>query len=327
MDVTYLHGDHLGSASLTTSARYLPFGGTRWESGSTPTDFQFTGQRKEAGFGLYDYHARYYDPLIGRFVSADSIVPSAGKPQAFNRYSYVFNNPLKYVDPSGHDPNCDEDCIDHRNQLQQKFGIKLTGNWSKSDLEKLEDALQYFIDRTGGMGVFHETWGQAGVERSHLTAAQEGCGKNAIACASESSNSIRLLDDLFTNYKDYNFRSALAHELGHIWDFRMRGALSSGMADATKSRCGRTGCPDGSWILGPSGTQLPNSYARTNRKEDFAKAFELVVAPGDAGKEPYDFQRQLHYTKEQWIPRQNFVRLRIWQLAYHFVNRGPGYEY
>jgi hypothetical protein len=37
---------------------YLPFGGTRWESGATPTDFQFTGQRKEAGFGLYDYNAR-----------------------------------------------------------------------------------------------------------------------------------------------------------------------------------------------------------------------------------------------------------------------------
>jgi hypothetical protein len=37
---------------------YLPYGSIRWESGATPTDFQFTGQRKEAGFGLYDYHAR-----------------------------------------------------------------------------------------------------------------------------------------------------------------------------------------------------------------------------------------------------------------------------
>jgi RHS repeat-associated protein len=81
---------------------YLPFGGTRWESGSTPTDFQFTGQRKEAGFGLYDYHARFYDPLIGRFISADSIVPQATNPQALNRYSYVVNNPLKYTDPTGH---------------------------------------------------------------------------------------------------------------------------------------------------------------------------------------------------------------------------------
>jgi RHS repeat-associated protein len=94
---------------------YLPFGGTRWESGATPTDFQFTGQRKEAGFGLYDYNARYYDPLLGRFVSADAVVPGAGNPQALNRYAYVFNNPLKYTDPSGHcgesvigfDPGCD----------------------------------------------------------------------------------------------------------------------------------------------------------------------------------------------------------------------------
>jgi RHS repeat-associated protein len=107
--VIYLHGDHLGSASLTTgavssSARYYPYGGDRWTSGSMPTDYKFTGQRQESGFGLYDYGARYYDPLLGRFVSADSVVPGAGNPQAFNRYSYVNNNPLKYVDPSGHDP-------------------------------------------------------------------------------------------------------------------------------------------------------------------------------------------------------------------------------
>jgi hypothetical protein len=51
---------------------------------------------------LYDYNARYYDPTIGRFVSADSIVPQATNPQALNRYSYVVNNPLKYTDPTGH---------------------------------------------------------------------------------------------------------------------------------------------------------------------------------------------------------------------------------
>ena len=60
------------------------------------------GQRHEAGLGLYDYHARYYDPLIGRLVSADTIVPSPGDPQSLNRYAYVQNNPLKYTDPSGH---------------------------------------------------------------------------------------------------------------------------------------------------------------------------------------------------------------------------------
>jgi hypothetical protein len=41
----------LTTGATSNSARYLPFGGTRWESGSTPTDFQFTGQRHESGFG------------------------------------------------------------------------------------------------------------------------------------------------------------------------------------------------------------------------------------------------------------------------------------
>jgi len=51
---------------------------------------------------LYDYGARFYDPLLGRFISADTVVPGAGNPQALNRYAYVLNNPLRYTDPSGH---------------------------------------------------------------------------------------------------------------------------------------------------------------------------------------------------------------------------------
>ena len=46
--------------------------------------------------------ARFYDPLLGRFLSADSIVPEPGKPQSLNRYSYVYNRPLMYNDPTGH---------------------------------------------------------------------------------------------------------------------------------------------------------------------------------------------------------------------------------
>jgi RHS repeat-associated protein len=68
------------------------------------TDRQYTGQRWEAGIGLYDYNARYYDPALGRFVQADTIVPSMAHSQDFNRYSYVRGNPLKYVDSDGHSP-------------------------------------------------------------------------------------------------------------------------------------------------------------------------------------------------------------------------------
>jgi RHS repeat-associated protein len=109
--VYYLHGDHLGSASLTTDyqgsklgeLRYTPYGETRYVWGSTPTDRRFTGQREEAALGsLYDYGARFYSPSLNRFISPDTIVPSPGNPQSLNRYSYVRNSPLNCTDPSGH---------------------------------------------------------------------------------------------------------------------------------------------------------------------------------------------------------------------------------
>jgi hypothetical protein len=48
--------------------------------------------------------ARWYDPSLNRFLSPDSIIPQPGNPQSLNRYSYVYNNPLGYTDPSGHAP-------------------------------------------------------------------------------------------------------------------------------------------------------------------------------------------------------------------------------
>lgn len=47
-------------------------------------------------------NARFYVPYINRFLTADTIVPDPSNPQAYNRYSYGYNNPVKYNDPSGH---------------------------------------------------------------------------------------------------------------------------------------------------------------------------------------------------------------------------------
>jgi len=66
-----------------------------------PTTINYTGQRLD-GSGLVYMNARYYDPLVGMFISPDTIVPDAGVLIDYNRFAYVRGNPLSNVDPSGH---------------------------------------------------------------------------------------------------------------------------------------------------------------------------------------------------------------------------------
>jgi RHS repeat-associated protein len=65
-------------------------------------DIGYTGQRLDNSTGLMYYRARYYAQGLGRFISADTIVPTPSNPQSLNRFAYVRNNPLKLIDPSGH---------------------------------------------------------------------------------------------------------------------------------------------------------------------------------------------------------------------------------
>jgi RHS repeat-associated protein len=108
--VYYLFSDHLGSTNVVSDSNgvivalmlYKAWGETRYVINDSPTDYGYTGQREESGIGLYYYNARWYDPALGRFIQADTIVPGAGNPIAWDRYAYVMNNPINEIDPSGH---------------------------------------------------------------------------------------------------------------------------------------------------------------------------------------------------------------------------------
>jgi RHS repeat-associated protein len=81
---------------------YTPFGATAQETGPRTVHKQYTGKELDRSTGLYDYGARQYDAKLCRFTSPDPLLPDLRNPQALNRYSYVYNNPLKYTDPTGH---------------------------------------------------------------------------------------------------------------------------------------------------------------------------------------------------------------------------------
>ncbi len=73
--------------------------------GSDGNRQKFTGYERDPESGLDYAHARYYENMQGRFTSSDPFAGSMNlrNPQSLNRYTYVRNNPVKLVDPSGLD--------------------------------------------------------------------------------------------------------------------------------------------------------------------------------------------------------------------------------
>ncbi|MGH1541889.1 MAG: RHS repeat domain-containing protein [Arenicella sp.] len=115
-ETLYLMQDHLGSTDVIVNATgtieqrmaFDPWGMHRAVAGDTTavnalTTKGFTGHEMDDEVGFINMKARIYDPYLGRFLSPDTIVPDAHDMQAYNRYSYVVNNPLKYTDPTGHE--------------------------------------------------------------------------------------------------------------------------------------------------------------------------------------------------------------------------------
>ncbi len=123
--VVYLHRDKLGSTTAVTDVNgnaleqlgYEPFGKRRFISGALDpndtihavnTDRGYTNHEQLDAVSLINMNGRIFDPVIGRFVSADPKVPHPGEIQSYNRYSYTRNNPLVMFDPSGFDEIADE---------------------------------------------------------------------------------------------------------------------------------------------------------------------------------------------------------------------------
>jgi RHS repeat-associated protein len=108
----YFHTDHLGSISVITDQfgsvvqrlSYDAWGKSRLPNGADgqpsapPTTRGFTAQEELTVSGLVHRNGRVYDPMFGRMISADPTVPDPLDPQAFNRYSYVGNDPLTFTD-------------------------------------------------------------------------------------------------------------------------------------------------------------------------------------------------------------------------------------
>jgi RHS repeat-associated protein len=107
--IYYPHTDHLGSIVKITDKDGMEFFKAAYDAWGYQIvtknllDFHrgYTGHEHLPEFGLINMNGRMYDPLLGRMLSPDNYVQSPFNTQSYNRYAYVWNNPLRYTDPDG----------------------------------------------------------------------------------------------------------------------------------------------------------------------------------------------------------------------------------
>jgi RHS repeat-associated protein len=216
------------------------------------TDFGYTGQRNLSGTGLMDYRARFYSVLLGRFIQPDSIIPNPANPQAFNRFSYVYNRSINFNDPSGYDPywcmndqghdindRCLYNYLEGRDQdgadtLFAKYGVTVDPNMNRRERRAIMAAIYEVGDRlaeaTGRTEAseaftaiydpirFVTTDGFVYTDQSGNPLLRTlGCntGVSTITCA----------DFTYTNFQsDVN---NIVHELGHVLNNVIGGAFGN----------------------------------------------------------------------------------------------------
>jgi len=296
--VSSLHSDHLGSVSATTGRnasnapvwgnlqQYDPWGKVRltavqsppYGTGEAPisqTARGFTGQRLDDS-GLMHYNARLYDPLIGRFISADPIIPNLYNPQLRNRFAYALNNPVRYNDPSGHCVEEYEKTLEGCQQYMKDHGWNLIGDWAYDELRLVAQSIldlktaagwsvdEYVETMTGG--------GKYTLNMERQAAYDRDANVPGIARHTPGSTvlTIVIFDILFT-YDRLTSLTKLVHEQAHIWDFASGEKMSKGLMKATGSYYDEEGkyVPKG----GTASSYHPNAL------EDWAETVTAAVYP------------------------------------------------
>jgi hypothetical protein len=194
--------------------------------------------------------AREYDFRLGRWLSADSIVPDPANPQSLNRYAYVHGNPLRYIDPSGHTPvdlcqyttlipGCQDGPVYFSSNL-----VSFSGNWElqyrHNVVQNVEDAAaemysavqadqlraRHIADTIGGDPSDYSSashlWGLSQDELFQTVMGDVTYVRSANQCAdcwaSVNGSTVTVYDNAFSN-PNYLQQGKLnsGHELGHVF--------------------------------------------------------------------------------------------------------------
>ena len=155
------HGDVVQTVSASGEVQnrydYDIFGNPTLSIEIAACNIRYAGEYLDNETGLYYLRARYYDPSIGRFISEDSYWGEDTNPLSLNLYTYCFNDPIRFIDPTGHRP--DEDIFSEGRKKAQ-------ADWLMREIDK-------------NKAIWGEEERGAGKNRKEWTSAQKEANKRA----------------------------------------------------------------------------------------------------------------------------------------------------
>jgi RHS repeat-associated protein len=218
------------NANIISYEEYYPYGETSYRAGRNIAEvglkrYRYTGKEKDEESGLYYYGARYYNSMIGIFISVD---PEFEKYPEVSPYTYCLNNPMKFIDPDGKkvqiifEENGQEQTVQYEDSKLYKLdGNEYTGDNEYAtkvleDLNQLSEDHKVLKDRLDDLVKSEKKHTIQFAEENYII-SNETKDKNGIPTDSRTRYNPYL--NIGEGDKERVPRAGLAHELlGHAWD-------------------------------------------------------------------------------------------------------------
>ncbi len=167
----------------------------------------YTGHKMLDRTGFIHMNGRAYDPVLGRFLSPDPLVQAPGNSQSWNRYSYVFNNPMKYTDPSGYeaDDGVEEVLVTPRDGCDEICQRKGYTTWYYTNVTAIDAANARWENWGGRMYNVLSDQGKLLYEAAQGLAISNASIQAAVAGGGSKTNSNNILGALSGTYSQSSF--------------------------------------------------------------------------------------------------------------------------